>query len=337
MKNRREFIAQSGALGLLGLMGKVSIDGVPKPSLIKPKLLSKGDTIAIMAPGGAVFSSHYIDTFKKVLSSLGFNPVVGRTCFKRDGQFGGTDQERAEEFMYFIEKLAVKAIFTMRGGSGCARILPMLDFDKIAANPKVIMGFSDITSIINAVYAQSGLVGFHGPVGYSSWGDFTVDAFKNVCTTFNPFIFKTHPESNPKALKSGIAEGTLVGGNLTVLTTLAGTPYLPMFDKQIVFLEDIDEEPYAIDRCLTQLLQCGFLEKASGIILGDFKRCTPEEPDKSHSLLETFNNNLLPLGIPIMMGADFGHTTHKWTLPVGVKARLDADKLNLRLLESAVL
>lgn len=336
MKNRREFIAQSGALGLLSLMGKVSLGEGVKPDLIKPPLLSKGDTIAIMAPGGAVFSAHYIDKFKTILRSLGFDPVVGRTCFKRDGQFGGTDQERAEEFMNFIEKPAVKAIFTMRGGSGCARILPLLDFKKIAANPKIIMGFSDITSIINAVYTQCGLVGFHGPVGYSSWGDFTIEAFSNVCTTYKPFVFKTHPDSKPSAVQTGIAEGTLVGGNLTVLTTLAGTPYLPMFDNQIVFLEDIDEEPYAIDRCLTQLMQCGFLKKASGIILGDFKRCAPEEPDKSHSLTDTFKNNLLPLNIPIMMGADFGHTTHKWTLPVGVKARLDATNLDLRLLESAV-
>jgi len=341
MGTRRNFLKHAGILTTSALISFKSNGGKvlfhPSETLLKPLPLKTGDTIAIIAPGGAVFNQNYVSQFKTVLINLGYKTIVGKTCRLTDGQFAGTAVQRAEELMDFISQPNVKAIVAMRGGSGCAQILPLLNYEIIAKNPKIIMGFSDLTSLINAIYSQANVVGFHGPVGYSSWGSFTLNSFKAVTRNGKAtHIFNQHPETKRHTISSGQAVGRIVGGNLTVFSRLIGTPYMPNCTNCLLVLEEIDEEPYAIDRMLTHLKQAGILTALSGIVLGNFKRCNPEEPERSHSLTDTFNALLKPLDIPVFSGADFGHTTHKWTIPIGCRAKMDADKCTLELLESAV-
>ncbi len=340
MDDRRSFIKK----GSLGLMGAAVLSNKSAPfsnlrtlTTNRAPKLNKGDLIAIIAPGGAIFSVSYIEKFENTLHRFGFKTTVGRSVHQKFGQFAGYEQDRAKEIMGFFKDPEVKAIIGMRGGSGAARILTHLDFETIAENPKIIMGFSDITSTINAIYAKTGLITYHGPVGYSSWGDFTYKSFKRMLVNPEKGILPLHTSNRPKTIYGGTASGQLIGGNLTVFTTLVGTPYMPNCKDAILVLEEIDEEPYAIDRMLVQLKQAGILDQLNGMILGDFKHCKPEEPEKSLSLGQTFELNLMPLKIPIFSGAPFGHTTHKWTLPIGAKVSMDADKFELNILDCGVI
>ncbi len=339
MSDRRSFI-KKGSLGLIGatiLSNKSMPFPIEDMTNIYASKLKKGDHVAVVAPGGAIFSSSYVQRFKNTLIQFGFKPVMGDSLSKKFGQFAGYEQDRASEIMSFFKDPKIKAIIGMRGGSGAARILPHLDFKTIAMNPKIVMGFSDITSLINAIYAKTGMITYHGPVGYSSWGDFTYKAFQNMVIHGKNGVLPLHETNRPKTIHGGKASGRLIGGNLTVFTTLVGTPYMPNYEGAILFLEEIDEEPYSIDRMLVQLKQAGILNKLNGIVLGDFKRCKPEEPEKSLSLRQTLDLNLKNLNIPIFSGAPFGHTTHKWTLPVGAKVSMDADKFELNILDCGVI
>lgn len=337
MASRRKFLKNS-ALSLLlpSIVHHVTFEEAEKKTSRKPQALKKGDQIAVIAPGGAIFSSDYISSFSDIIENMGYKPVLGKSLRDQSGQFAGTDVDRANELMAYITDTNIKAIIGMRGGSGCARILRYLDFNVIAKHPKIICGFSDITSLVNAIYAQTGLITYHGPVGYSSWGQFTQSAFNACLISGQKFDFKVHKDTSPKTIRGGQAKGHLIGGNLTVFCSLIGTPYMPSCENAILFLEEIDEEPYAIDRNLVHLKQAGILDKLAGIVLGNFKRCVPEHPEKSHSLQKTFDLNLKPLGVPIYSGADFGHTTHKWTLPIGCQAEINADLCRLKVLEPAV-
>jgi muramoyltetrapeptide carboxypeptidase len=226
----------------------------------------------------------------------------------------------------------------MRGGWGCARMLDLLDYQVIAANPKIIMGFSDITSLINAVYAKTGMITYHGPCGYSSWGDFTKKEVSKALLSGAPFKMKNPPENREvlRTLTSGTAEGRLVGGNLTVIQSMIGTEYEPNWNKKILFLEEIGEESYRVDRMLWQLKQRKVFDKISGLVLGSFKDCEPEEPEKSFSLDEIFMQHFLDCGFPVYQGASFGHLAPKFTLPIGVKAEMDASAQTITTLEKSV-
>jgi len=342
MSSRRKFIRVSGILSAAAILApNLCHSEIPYLTLqkIKPALLKKGDTIAVTSPAGAVWEETQIEIFSNILKGFGFNIVLGKTLKEKLGYFAGSDELRAKELNDFFADKNIKGIFCMKGGWGCARLLDKLDYKTIQQNPKILIGFSDITSLLIAITAKTGLITFHGPVGNSGWNDFTKTVFSNVAqTTANTYTYPPNPENEEAILiiNSGKASGDLVGGNLSVLTSIIGSDYLPDWKNKILFLEDSKEEPYSIDRMLTQLKLSGVLNSVNGIIFGKCAKCLAEEPQKSFTLNEVLIQHFKPLGIPAFYGAMIGHIENKLTVPLGINAIMDADKGTISLTESSV-
>ena len=336
---RRKFIRNSAGLALGG--GLLSMVNQPEfqENIIKPKQLIKGEKIGLTAPAGCIWNKYHIGKIQGILSDLGFKTEVGESNYQQVGYLAGSDELRAKEFMGMVEDNSIRAILTMRGGWGCSRILDLLDYESIAKHPKVIMGFSDITSLVNAIYTKTGLVTYHGPCGYSSWGDFTVDHVKKAVVSGKPFVMQ-NPEDSELELKTwseGKAQGRLIGGNLTVISTMVGTAYEPNWNNKLLFLEEIKEEPYRVDRMLWQLKQADVFKKINGLIIGSFRKCTPEEPDRSFSLDEVFEQHFSAVPFPVYTGASFGHLGPKFTLPIGILAEMNANKYTIQTVEDSVI
>ena len=345
---RRKFIQNMTGLGIAGLVlpsfsssGNLINAGaeVTAKKKILPKALLKGDTIAITGPAGAIYEPETIDRITSRLTELGFKTVLGKTLYERFGYLAGTDQTRADELMGYYRDANVKAILTMRGGWGCARILDLIDYNVIAQNPKILIGFSDITSLVNAVYRKTGIITYHGPCGYSTWTDFSTIQVTKAIAVGAPFTMQNPDDYKQDliTLSPGKAEGDLVGGNITVLVSMIGTPYEPEWKDKILFLEETNEEPYRIDRMFWQMKQAGIFDQVKGIVFGSFNKCFPEEPEKSFTLQEVLEQHFKGLQIPVYMGATFGHMSPKFTLPIGVNAEIDADHFTIRTLEQSVL
>ncbi len=340
MKNftRREFLPMVG----LGIVGTSCISANVSGSAsatqkIKPPALKKGDTVGICAPAGAVYDANEVRSFVTKLNNLGFRTKSGDNLNGQYGYFSAPDEIRAGEFMSLIEDEEVKAIVFIRGGWGCARILDMLDFEAIRTNPKVIMGFSDITTLLNAITAKTGLITFHGPGGNSTWNEYTLSYFESIINNGEQILFQNKAgDETIRTICGGSAQGELFGGNLSVLTSLIGSGYLPDWEGKILFLEDLKEEPYRIDRMLTQLKLSGILNEVNAVVLGVFRDCIPEEPDRSFSIGEVFDQHFKDLGKPVYSGAQFGHTRNKFILPVGLRVAVNADSGTIEMLDNAV-
>lgn len=339
--NRRQFITTTAlaslAIPLLGMKDNSSQNEKVNSEVLKPAALKQGDTIAISSPAGAVWDDSQIEKFISILQNLGFKVKLGETLKQKYGYFSGTDEFRASEINNFFLDKEVKAIFCMKGGWGCARILDKLNYDAIKNNPKVLIGFSDITSLLIAINSKTGLVTFHGPVGNSGWNDFTVDFVKRILFEKEKVMY-TYPEDDTDkhyTITEGKAEGILVGGNLTVLAGIIGSDYLPDWKNKILFLEETGEEPYQIDRMLTQLKLAGVLKNISGFVFGKCVKCEAEEPEKAFTLQQVLEQQIKPLGIPAFYGAMIGHIANKYTVPVGINAEIDASDGTIKLLESA--
>jgi len=305
---------------------------------MKPAALKKGDLVGICAPAGCVSDPGEVREFTDVLKDLGFKVRNGKNVAARYGYFSATDEARAAEFMELIRDEEVKGIFFVRGGWGCSRILPFIDFDVIRNNPKVIMGFSDITTLLNAITLKTGLITFHGTNGNASWTSSTMEYFHKLLFHGESLTFYNRQEDlRIRTISGGIAEGELVGGNLTVISSLLGSGYLPEWSGKIVFLEDLKEEPYRIDRMLTQLKMAGVLNGVSGIILGAFRDCVAEEPDRAFTIDEVFDQHFKGLSNPVYANAQFGHVVNKFVLPVGTQVRINANKGTIEMLESGVI
>ena len=332
---RRHFIKKS-SIATIGTAGLMSFSFTESSKKLVPQSLKKGDTIALSAPAGAVFSSDYILEFEHKLKSLGFKVIKGKTLTEQFGFLAGDDNLRAQEINSFFKNTSIKAIFTMRGGWGCGRILSLLDYETIKANPKIIMGYSDITALTLAIFQKTGLVTYHGPMGYSSWKQFSTSQVYATLIAGQKVIMQNPVEERAqlKTLVAGKAQGELIGGNLTVICALMGTPYEPNWNNKLLFLEETGEEPYRIDRMLWQLKLAGVYDKIKGVVLGSFRKCDPEVPDKSFSLQDIINQHFLQLEKPVYQGASFGHTINKFTLPIGVLAEVNADKHTIELLEN---
>ncbi|OIQ37233.1 MAG: hypothetical protein BM555_01105 [Crocinitomix sp. MedPE-SWsnd] len=334
---RRKFIKNSAGLAIGAYALSSFQDKIESPSK-KPKGLIKGDLIGITAPAGSIWNKAHVTKIERILADLGFRTIVGESNYLQEGFLAGSDEIRAKELMGMFQDKSIRAILTMRGGWGCARILDLLDYKVIAANPKVVMGFSDITSLVNAIYTKTGLVTYHGPCGYSSWGDFSTQQVVNCLVKGQPYTMK-NPTNNLEDLKtwnSGTAQGKLVGGNLTVISSMIGTSFEPNWNDKILFLEEIKEEPYRVDRMLWQLKQAEVFHKINGVVLGSFRKCEPEEPEKSFSLDEIFKQHFTTVPFPVYQGASFGHIAPKFTLPIGVNVEMDADNFTIRTLEKSV-
>jgi len=342
MKNRRQFLKTTGTV-LLGtsVLRSHAIEetqNVFANDVLKPNALKPGDTIAITSPAGAVWDNAQVEKFKGIIETLGFKVKLGQTLKEKHGYFAGDDKLRAKEINDLFADKDVKGIFCMKGGWGCARILDKLNYDVIKKNPKVIMGFSDITSLLIAINSKTGLITFHGPVGNSGWNDFSVDYIKRVLMNKEAvtYSYPDKDDDKPFIITTGKAKGILIGGNLTVLAGIIGSDFLPNWKNKILFLEEAKEEPYSIDRMLTQLKLAGVLNNISGFVFGKCVKCEAEEPQKAFLFKEVLEQHLKPLGIPAFYGAMIGHIENKYTIPIGIETEIDADKCEIKLLESAV-
>lgn len=310
-------------------------------SFKRPTGIQQGCTIGVVAPASGVNPGE-MDRFTAVCDAWGIRTKMGPNIGKRNGYLAASDADRAAEFMRFIEDPTIDAIICGRGGYGVIRILPLLDYSVIRDAGKIIMGFSDITALLIAVNQLSGLVTYHGPVASSTFDAFTTAAVAEVMLGTAADEGRSLPSyTDPKVtvLKKGVAEGRLTGGNLSTIVSTLGTPYEIDTTNAILFIEEIHEEPYRVDRMLTQLRLAGKLQSCAGIALGNFRDCEAKGSsvsEPSFPLLRVLEDRIADLGIPAVYGLPFGHVKSKLTLPLGIRAELDATSRTLRLLESAV-
>jgi muramoyltetrapeptide carboxypeptidase len=340
--HRRQFL---GATALAGLMVSLPGTGAAAASGHKrllPPALIKGDTVALVSPSAATDNRLDLQLSQEVMEALGLRVRTGAHYGGRRGHLAGNDEDRAADLNAAFADDEVKAVICVRGGSGAARVLPLLDYAAIRANPKVLLGYSDITALHNAILAQTGLVTFHGPNGTGSWNRFNADQFERVFFGRELMQYRNQVEVGDElvarrnrtlTIAGGKASGELVGGNLTVLTALAGSPYLPDFAGKILFLEDVSEAPYRIDRMLSTLKLMGALDRIAGLVFGECTDCDPGEGYGSLTLDEILDDHIKPLGIPAYRGAMIGHIRQQFIVPVGGKVEMDADAGTFRLLE----
>jgi len=341
MLNRRDFARLAT---LTAAAATLPAAAPPRRPIIKPKRLATGDTLALVLPASAAPDTDAIAFARDQLVALGFQVVIGKHAYERFGYFAGPDRDRADDLNAAFADDRVAGIVCYTGGWGSPRLLPLLDYDLIARKPKVLIGYSDITALLNAVHQRTGLVTFHGPVAASTFDPFTIDNFRRIVMNAEPAGPLSMPPKRPLDLvdrvnrvvrfTGGKATGRLAGGNLTMIASLMGTPHEIDSSGAILFLEDTHEEPYRIDRMLTQLALAGKLSQAAGFIWG---RCTDcEAKGNSFSLEEILRDRVASLGIPAISGLPFGHIESKLTMPIGISATLDADAGTLRIDEAAV-
>jgi muramoyltetrapeptide carboxypeptidase len=346
---RREFL-QSAALAsaAAALPAVAAARAMETPAVLKPKRLKPGDKVTLVAPANATFNTVDLQIAKESLEALGFKVNIGAHLLDRHGYLAGDDKARAGDVNAAFADASVAAVHAIRGGWGSARLLPYLDFDAIRRNPKVLIGYSDVTALLLAIQGKTGLVTFHGPIGLGRWDSYSLDYYKRVL--FNgeqvTYINKqglsdrnalVQTEFRTQTITPGRARGRLVGGNLTVMTAILGSPYLPDWENTILFTEDTHEDFYRIDRMLTQLKLAGVLGKIKGFVFGTCAECGPGDGNYGAlTLEEIFADHIKPLGVPAWSGAMIGHSQPQWTLPLGVEVEIDADKGTLTLLETAV-
>ena len=322
---------------------------------IKPRMLRRGDVVGLIAPSG-VLDDALIERSVKNLEALGVVVKPGKNIRATNGKYAGTIAERLEDFHAMFLDRDVNAIWAATGGSGGNLLLPHIDYGLVRANPKIFVGYSDITALHLALNRQAGLVTFHGPVASSMHTDYNVSQLMAVLmsprqqTEINMSIENARmsiddPEYALRTITPGIAEGRLIGGNLSLINALIGTPYAADIRNSLLFIEDINEAPYRMDRMLTQLQQSvgglGWhdgLRQAAGIMVGVCRKIKQADGDNSptQSLAEFLDHQLASLPIPTVYGYSFGHIANQFTLPMGVRARLNTEQQTLTLLEPAV-
>lgn len=335
-------LATAGGIGLSS-----GAQAQSAPELRRPPQLRPGDRVGIVSPAGATFQRDRLDLVVDAVRALGFVPKLGAHVLDRYGYLAGTDQARAADLNAMFADPTVAAILPVRGDWGSARILPYLDYDQIRASPKVIIGFSDITSLLLGIHAQTGLVTFHGPHGITPWRGDQVDFLRRVVqdgealTFTNPLLGADQDrlmrdQGRIYTITPGRATGPLIGGNLSVISGIVGSPYMPNTTGAILFLEDVGEAPYKVDRMITQLKLAGVLDGLAGFIFGQCRACSPGETYGSLTLEEVLQDHIRPLGIPAWSGAWIGHIEPMWTLPVGSPVAMNAETGELRMLSAAV-
>ena len=304
--------------------------------MIKPKPLQQGDSVAIIAPASPT-DKNLIDKCVDSLNQLGLKVVVGESCLSEHGFLSGTDDIRANDINCMFADKNIKGIFALRGGYGCARLLNLIDFKLIKKNPKIFVGYSDITALHIAINQKSKLITYHGPM-------ISTELIKGLdeysANYYKKFIFENDTveelynpeEDNLEIINNGISSGQLIGGNLSLICSSLGTKYEINTKNKILFLEEVGEVPYKVDRMLTHLKQSGKLKDANGIILGDFTDCVAPKDKKSLSLDDIFNEIILPLKKPTIYNLACGHCLPTLTLPLGAKIRLDANNIKLNVI-----
>jgi muramoyltetrapeptide carboxypeptidase len=334
---RRAFL-RHGVASLAALIApRVGAEPRSTPSLLKPPRLEPGDAVGLVNPVSLPLSSEDVRGVSAAIEGLGLRV----RCLARVGQAAGP-QERAREINAAFADPALKAVVPVRGGWGSARLLPLLDYDTIRRNPKVLMGFSDVSALLLGIHARTGLVTFHGPMGISRWVPFTVARMKRVLFQCSPTTLAGGADESAVAggefrtIAPGRARGRLLGGNLTVLSSIVGSPYLDGGSDLILFLEEVREALSEVARKLTQLELAGVMGRVRGLVFGQCTRCAAPLADRSMTLDEVLRDQVLPLGIPAWRGALIGHSERQLTLPIGVQAEIDSTDGTIQLLEAAV-
>ena len=297
-------------------------------NMIWPEPLKPGDKVAITAPSSPV-PEEKMEMSVESIKFLGLEPVVMPSCYMSHGYLAGPDTQRAKDINDAFSDETIKGIFCLRGGYGTTRILPMLDFEMIKNNPKVFIGYSDISSLHFNINQKCNLVTFHGPMpttDYRVHEGFTNDSLRNCLFTPNKLKTITNPEGEViKVLKEGFAKGTLVGGNLSLMAGTLGSPYEVDTKGTILFIEDVDEEPFRLDKMLTALSLAGKFRDCEGVILGTFERCVTED-HPALTLEEIFNEVVLPWNKPTILNLRAGHIYPQSTLPMGAEVSFDASE-----------
>lgn len=308
-----------------------------RPLVMDMKKIKRGDKIGLITPASNIEEDRIQVAIEQV-KSLGFIPVEGKYIREKYGYLAGTDVQRLEDLHAMYADPEVKGIWCIRGGYGCTRLLPYIDFKLIKNNPKPLIGYSDITALHLAILQECNQVSFHGPNAGPEMNDYSLDYFNQVffgtkksIEVKNNDIYTDHNYDEVVVIRPGRVEGKLTGGNLSLIAAMTGTEWQMEGKKKIVCMEDIGEDTYRIDRMLTQVIQSGALEGARGMLLGQFKNCHPKNPNRSLSLIECLKDRLVPLGIPVIYGMSYGHIKHNFTLPIGAEAEMSTEEALLKI------
>lgn len=316
--------------------------------LVRPKALRPGDTVGLITPATYVPDPDRLALAERTIKYFGLRIKLAKNAGKRMGDYRVSIGERLDDLHAMFRDPEVKAVFAIRGGYGSMHLLDRIDYDLIHRNPKIFLGYSDITAMHLAINKHARLVTFHGPITLSRFTEYTQKYFRKALFEAQPIGKITNPpETNElrpshtlRTIKTGIATGQLIGGNLTLISTTLGTPYEIETRGKIVFLEDVDEEPYSIDRMLTHLRLAGKFNGIAGLIFGECQDCRPKDYKPSmtipYSLGEALDNILGDLKVPVLYGLTIGHTDDQLTLPLGVLATLDSNEGTLEIKEAAV-
>ena len=336
--SRRVFLGLglTGAAALLApLSSSTRAHAAPPRPPVKPPRLEPGDTVGLINPARIPPRPDDLDYITEHLRALDLRVRPAPRLLDA----AATDEHRAQDINDLFAQADVKALLPLRGGWGSAGVLPFLDYELARANPKIVMGYSDVVALLLALHARAGLVTFHGPVGVSRWEPFTVECLKHVLFEGQQALIcnpGADDRPNPvRTLVPGRATAPLTGGNLTVLSSLIGSPYLA-YDDAIVFVEEVQEPVSEVDRMLMQLDQAGLLQRARGFVFGQCTGCMQSGLDMSLTLDRVLDERIKPLGIPAWSGAAFGHIERQFVLPIGVPAEIDAEHGTIRLTEPAV-
>ena len=310
---------------------------------IRPPRLNEGDVVAVISPAGVTSDPLDLDIARSNLALLGLKMKVAPHALERYGYLGGTDKQRAQDFNQMVNDDSVKGIVCMRGGYGTTRMLEYVDYGAFGRNAKVVWGFSDITGLLNALNVKTGVITFHAPTATSNWGPYDLDSMRKVMMLGQygePYpAFSGEPVPVAATLVPGRATGRLVGGNLSLLAAVGGSAYAPNLEGAIVFIEEIGEDPYRVDRMLTQLWLDGSLRGANGIVFGVLRPRAGQVPEASPgdwSMLDVLSDRAKLFGIPCFTGFPSGHIADQVTMPIGTRAEMNSDERSLRLLDPAV-
>ena len=311
-------------------------------NIIKPPKLCSGDLIGLIAPASTPTPDEKIEKGVYYLERLGYRVIIGKHVSDQHGYLAGTDTDRAADVNAMIRNNEVKAIFCIRGGYGTPRILPLVNYRLLKQHPKIIVGYSDITALQLAVFRKTGLITFSGPMtGTDMWKDFdsyTEEHFWRTLTSNKKIgVLKNSDDDPAQVLRAGNANGPMLGGNLSLFTSLMGTSFMPVLRNSILILEDIDEEPHRIDRMLAQLLNSSVLRNAAALVFGKFTDCLPDEPSDPHLTTEQVQEEYTQkIKCPVIRNFQYGHLPRRLTIPFGLQAAIDAKHGTLHVPESGV-
>lgn len=340
--NKRSFLKSLGLLAASSPLLAFDFSRSSSANPLLPIALLRGQTVGIISPSAASADRMEYTFAKEAMEAMGLKVKVGSNFKNRFGHLAGTDEERAADFNAMFADPEVKAIICLRGGSGAARILPLIDYEQVKANPKPLLGYSDITALHCALYSQTGLISFHGPNGSGSWNSFHANQFQQLFFDQKLLSFKNEVTKGDdlvakgnriQTLTKGTVEGKILGGNLTVLTALSGSIYYPDFQNSILFIEDVGEDPYRIDRMMSTLKLNGTLGKIKGFVFGQCSDCKPGSGYGAFTVDQIMDQYIIPLNIPAYIGAMIGHISKQFIIPVGARVRLNADQGSITLLE----